>query len=155
MKSLLLIGIAALFTPIASMAQQVSQSETVQEDTLKWQEISLPDAENLNDFLWKARPVVVFADSPDDPRFEQQMNLLQQGASALAERDVVVLSDTDPDAASPLRTTLRPRGFMLVLIGKDGGVKLRKPAPWTVREVSRAIDKFPSRQREVRERREP
>ena len=51
------------------------------------------------------------------------------------------------------RKKLRPRGFMLVLVGKDGGVKLRKPSPWTVREITRSIDKFPDRQREVEERR--
>jgi len=50
-----------------------------------------------------------------------------------------------------LRTKLRPRGFMLVLIGKDGGVKLRKPLPWDVRELSRTIDTMPMRQREMRD----
>lgn len=52
-----------------------------------------------------------------------------------------------------MRQRLRPRGFMLVLIGKDGGVKLRKPVPWDVREISRSIDKFPLRQQEIRDRR--
>ena len=66
---------------------------------------------------------------------------------------MVVLTDTDPGAKSALRKKLRPRGFMLVLVGKDGGVKLRKPHPWTVRELSRTIDKFPERLREVEERR--
>jgi DNA-binding IscR family transcriptional regulator len=66
---------------------------------------------------------------------------------------VIVLTDTDPKARSALRKKLRPRGFMLVIIGKDGGVKLRKPHPWSVREITRSIDKFPSRLREVEERR--
>ena len=39
----------------------------------------------------------------------------------------------------------------MVLIGKDGGVKLRKPSPWSTREISRSIDKMPMRQREIRE----
>jgi len=68
-------------------------------------------------------------------------------------RDVVVFVDTDPKARSALRKKLRPRGFMLVLIGKDGGVKLRKPLPWSVRELSRSIDKMPTRQREIEARR--
>jgi hypothetical protein len=71
----------------------------------------------------------------------------------LLDRDVVVLVDTDPDAKSDIRRTLRPRGFGIVLIGKDGGIKLRKPAPWTVRELSRIIDKMPMRQQELSERR--
>ena len=73
-----------------------------------------------------------------------------QVASALAERDVVVIADTDPAAESELRRELRPRGFMMALVGKDGGVKLRKPFPWDVRELTRTIDKMPLRQQEVR-----
>ena len=40
---------------------------------------------------------------------------------------------------------------MLTVIGKDGGVKLRKPFPWDVRELSRSIDKMPLRQQEIRD----
>ena len=104
----------------------------------------------LDDLLWVARPIVVFADTPNDPRFVTQMELLEAGKEALVERDVVVLTDTDPDLKSDLRQKLRPRGFMLVLLGKDGQVKLRKPLPWDVREISRAIDKMPMRQQELR-----
>ena len=106
---------------------------------------------DLSEFLWIKRPVVVFADSPADPRYAEQIELLTARLDELAARDVVVLTDTDPAAASPLRRKLRPRGFMLVLVGKDGGVKLRKPAPWSVREITRSIDKMPMRQREIRE----
>ncbi|MEP0155924.1 DUF4174 domain-containing protein [Pseudophaeobacter sp.] len=109
---------------------------------------------DLSSFLWHKRPIVVFADSPEDPRFKEQMILLTSEAEALLERDVVVLTDTTPKPTSALRKQLRPRGFMLVLVGKDGGVKLRKPHPWTVRELSRTIDKFQDRLREVEDRRE-
>ncbi|WP_299292794.1 DUF4174 domain-containing protein [uncultured Tateyamaria sp.] len=112
------------------------------------------DVSDLSEFVWEKRPIIVFADSPNDPSFSQQMDLLADRAAELAERDVVVLTDTDPSANSDLRLKLRPRGFMLVLIGKDGGVKLRKPFPWDVRELSRTIDKMPMRQREIRERRD-
>lgn len=108
---------------------------------------------DIDDFIWLARPVVVFADSPNDPRFRQQIDLLRARPEFLAERDVIILTDTDPDAESDLRMRLRPRGFMLVLIGKDGEVELRKPAPWDIREITRSIDKMPLRQQEVDDRR--
>ncbi|MDK3074939.1 DUF4174 domain-containing protein [Sedimentitalea sp. JM2-8] len=111
------------------------------------------DENDLGQFLWINRPVVVFSDSPADPRFSEQMEYLEKGVDMLMERDVVVLTDTDPAAKSPLRQKLRPRGFMLVLIGKDGEVKLRKPLPWTVREITRSIDKTPEREREINRRR--
>ena len=106
---------------------------------------------SIGDFLWSARPVVVFADTSRDPAFIEQMEEIAAEIDRLAERDVVVVIDTDPAARSDLRTRLRPRGFMLVLMGKDGQVKLRKPLPWTVRELSRSIDKMPMRRREMRE----
>jgi hypothetical protein len=107
---------------------------------------------DLSEFLWIKRPIVVFADTPNDPRFLEQMNFLSADIPAILTRDIIVLTDTDPDAKSELRRTLRPRGFMLVLMDKDGGVKLRKPAPWDMREISRSIDKWPTRQQEIRER---
>ena len=107
---------------------------------------------DLKEFLWIKRPIVVFADTPNDPRFIEQMNLLAADIPAVLTRDIIVLTDTDPSAQSDLRRTLRPRGFMLVLMDKDGGVKLRKPAPWDMREISRSIDKWPTRQQEIRER---
>lgn len=106
----------------------------------------------LDDLLWVARPVVVFADSPDQPQFLEQMRLLQADATELGIRDVIIIVDTDPDARSALRQTLRPRGFSLVLVDKDGRVNFRKPDAWSVREISRQIDKMPLRLQEVRER---
>ena len=108
---------------------------------------------DIAEFQWLKRPIVVFADTPADPRFAEQIQLLERDLAALADRDVVVLTDTDPGAMSPVRRQLRPRGFMLVLIAKDGTVHLRKPFPWRVRELTRSIDKMPMRQREIRERR--
>lgn len=109
--------------------------------------------EDLSQFVWEKRPIIVFADSPNDSSFGLQMEYLTARIDELEARDVVVLTDTDPSVQSALRTKLRPRGFMMVLIGKDGSVKLRKPLPWDVREISRTIDKMPMRQREIRERR--
>lgn len=107
----------------------------------------------LENFLWSARIIVVFADAPADPRFQQQIDLLMEDEQRLVDRDVLVLTDTDPDARLPIRMKLRPRGFQMVLVDKDGEVKLRKPNPWSVREITRSIDKTPMRQREVVERR--
>ncbi|MEO0692345.1 MAG: DUF4174 domain-containing protein [Pseudomonadota bacterium] len=106
---------------------------------------------DLDAFQWIARPIVVFADTPADPRFVEQIELLMARLDELEERDVVIITDTDPDASSDIRRQLRPRGYMLALIGKDGGVKQRKPSPWSVRELSRSIDKMPMRQQELRE----
>lgn len=105
----------------------------------------------LADFMWVARVLVVFADSPNDPNFITQMEYLAERPEDLIDRDVVVITDTDPAAKSPIRMALRPRGFDLVLIGKDGSRYLRKPLPWDMREITRSIDKMPLRQQELRD----
>ncbi|MCY4306448.1 MAG: DUF4174 domain-containing protein [Aestuariivita sp.] len=108
---------------------------------------------NLSEFKWLKRPVIVFADTPADPRFAEQMDWLEEQINDLIKRDVIILTDTDSSFLSPVRKKLRPRGFMLVLVGKDGVVYLRKPFPWSVRDLTRSIDKMPLRQQEIRDRR--
>ena len=112
------------------------------------------DEVDLTQFKWKKRPVVVFADSDLDPSFIAQMQLLRQRPEELMARDVVVITDTNPEPLSDLRRKLRPRDFMLVLMSKEGTVNVRKPFPWDVREISRSIDKMPIRKREIREAKE-
>lgn len=141
------------FAPVAAIAQPVVPTSIVAEweadRTIVFDATSI----DLDDLIWVARPVVVFSDSPNDPRFLQQLELLNARMDELAERDVIVLVDTDPDAESAMRLRLRPRGFMLVIIGKDGEIELRKPDPRDVREITRTIDKMPLRQQEVVDRR--
>lgn len=140
--SSLLVGAALLSSP--SLAADTTQELLVIE----------AGEQTLDQWLWEKRPVVVFADSPSDPRFAEQMTLIGARLDALDERDVVVITDTDPQARGDIRRNLRPRGFMLVIIAKDGTIVARKPAPWDVREISRSIDKLPLRQQEVRDRRQ-
>ena len=101
-------------------------------------------------YEWKNRVLIVFANSDRDPRFQDQLAMINEQIDALRERDVVVAIDTDPTMKSKLRTTFRPHGFMILLIGKDGHKALRKPFPWDIREISRSIDKMPMRQQEMR-----
>lgn len=140
---------------ISSPAIAADGSTLAESPLQKWSEdrTTVFDASeiDLNDFRWLARPVVVFADTEADPAFKQQLDLLQARVEELTLRDVILITDTSPEEPSNLRAKLRPRGFMLTLIGKDGGVKLRKPFPWDVRELSRAIDKMPMRQQEIRD----
>ncbi|NUB43962.1 DUF4174 domain-containing protein [Fertoebacter nigrum] len=136
----LYIFVLAAFLPLAVLAQDAPLDTPLD-----------AAAVTRDELLWLKRPVVVFADSPADPSFEAQMRLLADEPGALAERDVVVITDTDPAARSDWRQKLRPRGFSLVIMDKDGEAKLRKPLPWSVREISRAIDKFPIRREELLE----
>jgi len=146
MKSVIALVFVGLFASFA-----VAQSATEPSAPVLFAPADMAD---LSEFHWKKRPVLVFADSPDDPAYISQMELLMAQQEDLLERDVIVLTDTDPAARSAMRLKMRPRGFMLVLVGKDGGIKLRKPRPWDVREITRSIDKMTIRQREIRDAKE-
>lgn len=148
MKSFFTLAFLTL-TPFCVTAQEAGETAVPPSDNGVLQ----TEIDDLSQFMWIKRPIVVFADSPADPRYVQQMQYITDRLDDLAQRDVVVLTDTDPDADSALRKKLHPRGFMLVLIGKNGTIYLRKPAPWSVREISRSIDKMPMRQQEIRDRR--
>ena len=59
------------------------------------------DAPTLDELEGHARPLVIFADTPDDPKFVQQMAMLEALPEELEKRRVVVLTDTDPAANGP------------------------------------------------------
>jgi hypothetical protein len=130
----------------AAQSQDEAQAAAAGPDTVT--DASEPQP-TLDALLWIARPIVVFADTPNDPRFSQQLEMLDERAGELEDRDVVVLIDTDPAARGPLRQELRPRGFNLVLVDKDGAVVQRRPAPTTARELINLIDRLPSRRQET------
>lgn len=104
------------------------------------------------DLLFLRRPVVIFADSPNDPAFVRQMELLARTYDELAARDVILITDTDPASPSALRKKLRPRGFSLVLMDKDWKPSIRKPLPWEGREIINSIDKMPIARTEALEK---
>jgi len=138
MKTLYTLVIAALL-PIGVQAEEAFAPK--------------PAAEVVfGDQMFVTRPLVVFADSPQDPAYIRQMELLARGYSDLAERDVLLVTDTDPAAHSEWRQKLRPRGFSLVIMDKDLRPVIRKPLPWEVREIVAAIDKLPLRRTEILER---
>jgi hypothetical protein len=119
-------------------------------ESLKTIFVDVTEETTIAGYLWVKRPVIIFANTDLDVNFQTQMKSLRQGAEELAARDVVVLVDTNPANKTALRKKFRPRGFAVLLMGKDGQIKLRKPFPWDARELSRSIDKMPMRQQEMR-----
>jgi hypothetical protein len=100
-----------------------------------------------------ARPLLIFAPKPDDPQLEIQLRRTQQNATVLAERDVVViaipynspsttpamLTDADTQTARR-RFNIAPADFAIILLGKDGGEKLRFSKPLAIDKLCQTID---------------
>jgi len=97
------------------------------------------------------RRLVVVVGQTSDPRATQQHALLAQDAAALRERDVVV-QDITPEAARRERPELGVDArvaFEVLLVGKDGGIKLRRDKPVAASEITALIDTMPMRQFEM------
>jgi hypothetical protein len=104
---------------------------------------------DLDAYRWKNRPVLLFAPSPDDPAYVEQRALFHAAAEGLLEREIVVLIDTEPKEDGELRRRFDVQGFEVLLVGKDGGVKLRKQKPIASEELRSEMDLMPMRRREI------
>lgn len=118
------------------------------------------DIVELGAYQWHNHVVLVLAPNEHDRAFIQQREALTGQEAGIADRDLVVGMLTDdaggelddvvasPDAVSVLRTQLdAPKDqFAVVLIGKDGEVKLRQNTPITADTLFAVIDAMPMRQ---------
>ncbi len=138
----------------AEVTETVAQVQSVATE-MDAQGLEVLDAidADLESFLWLKRPIIVFAQTPADPAFDRQIRYILERAEEFVTRDVVLIVDADPAAQSEARRRLRPRGFMLAILDKDGEVKQRRPAPRTAREIMAVIDRFPARRQEMLEQR--
>lgn len=118
--------------------------------------------DSLSSFGWEKRVVLVFGDAADR-KLGQQIEKLVSRTDELRERDMVVIRVVGDDAqavygqsppldADRLReeANIAAAGFQIVLVGKDGGVKLRSGE--IVQDVALfdLIDRMPMRRAEKR-----
>lgn len=95
--------------------------------------------------------LVLVVGRPNDPRVTQQHAALEHDAAALRERDVTV-QDLTPEAARQERPELEVAllaTFEVILVGKDGEVKMRYEEPVAASELTALIDTMPMRQNEM------
>jgi hypothetical protein len=79
------------------------------------------------------------------------MKILDSDKSVLDERDIQALSDISDLGRGQLRESLQIDEFEIILIGKDGGVKLRSKTPISLEELFSLIDAMPMRRQEMRD----
>ena len=124
------------------------------------------DTFDLEEYQWKNRLLLLFAPSPDGPEYLKLKEALSRQKEEVMDRDLLVFHILDggetklgnsPHAESSgdyLREkfSIKSGKFTVLLIGKDGGVKLRKEDGVELKEVFSLIDTMPMRQREMREK---
>ncbi len=121
-------------------------------------------AQLRNDF----RPLLLFAANPEDPSLLAQLHRLKDFGAGLHERDVLVIavpfrnpsstetSLTAEDAmAARRRFDIGPDQFVVLLIGKDGGEKMRSTKPLSFEKLRDTIDAMPMRKDEMERHAKP
>ena len=110
-----------------------------------------------------ARPLLIFTSTPNDPQLQIQLRILSENAEAAAERNIVPIVIPWNNPAPSGTTTLTPTGaeaarrrfsvpptdFTAILVGKDGGEKLRSSRPISFTKLRDLIDSMPMRQQEI------
>ena len=121
-------------------------------------------AADLTPYQWKNRLLLVFAPSPSDQRFAEFERSLMARSVDIQDRDLRVFRIFDtgpsyldgqelpPEDAESLRRRFRQRavGIRLILIGKDGGVKLTGEERIALQAVFDLIDQMPMRRQEIK-----
>ena len=120
-------------------------------------------AAELSDYLWQGRPLLVLAPTASDARLVETVRRIEASRCDFADRDMVlgrILSEgpstLDGDVVDTNQTRrirsefgIAPDAFSVVLIGKDGGEKLRVNDVPELQAIYAVIDGMPMRGREI------
>jgi hypothetical protein len=120
-------------------------------------------AYDLDRHLWQDRLLFLVAPSADDAEVASQKRWLERRQDAVLDRDLRVFQlfveqgRVDDQMLAPssveslrARLGLAEQDRLVILIGKDGGVKRRAALNTELREIFRQIDGMPMRQQEIR-----
>ena len=119
-------------------------------------------AGSLDGYLFDTRPVILFTSSANHPEYRRQLSAFAQYECEFYKRDIEVLTVVNNGQAvidgatlsnedvSFLKDELEvgPYSELLVLVGKDGRVKLRAHMPLNATDLLRLIDAMPMRRLE-------
>lgn len=113
---------------------------------------------------WKVRPLIVVAPRPDVRLVRDQRAAIDDVRDELRHRDIVRIDVLGKDVTIDLEprpdisaTGLRQHlglardDISVLLLGKDGGVKLRRSAAIPPGELFETIDAMPMRRREMKD----
>ena len=118
---------------------------------------------DLTQFQWKNRLLFIFAEDANDPFFKDLQSQIMGQKGEVNDRDLIVFelpakgparmgkTPMDQQQADSIRThfAIPSNTFSLILVGKDGGIKLKSKDRVDLSDVFGLIDSMPMRQREM------
>lgn len=116
--------------------------------------------ESISGMTWKNRVIIVFGNA-DDRRVSRQIETISSNRLELDDRDLIVISVTEVKVevifgtvpglkAAKMRAEagVKRGSFQVLLVGKDGGVKLRSETVVNNGSLFDVIDRMPMRRAE-------
>ncbi len=120
----------------------------------------LAKAQNLSTYEWNHRLVLLLTADSNQAKFQEQLALFNKDKDGLVERKLKIISATPNQSRSgseaweknaELYQKYHRKGdFEFILIGLDGGVKLRRTDVMSLKALYRIIDSMPMRAAEMR-----
>ena len=114
--------------------------------------VALAAAPTIAQMKWERRVLIVAAPSPDDAALAEQRRILASWTTKAEARDLSIVEVVGDqvrgaaDTAAQIRRKYRvPVAFTAILIGKDGGEKLRSSKPFAAAVLEQTIDAMPMR----------
>ena len=121
---------------------------------------------DLSQFQWKNRLLFLFAPNNSHSLFDGLQKSIAAQQEEVADRDLVIFeilesgtsrmdtSDLDPQVAQSLRDKfdVSPGRFTVILVGKDGSVKLNRQEQTRLEDIFGLIDAMPMRREEMRQK---
>ncbi len=118
---------------------------------------------NLQSYKWENRPLLIFTESEKSKLYQSQMKEFEGNERCIDERDMILISifsneevqiDNKKYFLDNYNELLKKfsfdkSDFALILIGKDGTVKLKSEKPIEANKIFDLIDSMPMRKREM------
>jgi hypothetical protein len=122
-------------------------------------------SQDFKDHQWKNRVLIISTNNEKGIEFQKQINLLENLDQELKERKLIVYQISDNKYklnftesykllnSSSKKYVSTKDGLQILLIGLDGGIKLKQNSILTAEKLFAIIDGMPMRKHELRKNR--
>jgi hypothetical protein len=116
-------------------------------------------AQELSDFKWKNRVLLLMDNGVNTQNIDQQIEAFKNHSAAFQERDLVYFIITPKSIYNSEKTPIKLGGLDahqknnfkgLILLGKDGGIKLKESFVVSAEVIIALIDSMPMRRSEIK-----
>ena len=109
--------------------------------------------QGLDKYLWENRVVIIFNTTQNNHEVQEQLKAFQRFSKEIEDREIIVLVPKKEAKSELLKKFALSNSFSgLILVGKDGGVKLRQKLVVKPEVLFTLIDAMPMRQSEMRKK---